>query len=429
MKIPAIRAKIGTWTYYITALSFEQVSIHVEVINDQLHKSQGLRDMIQRSITDNYIKIKEYIQNQPEMFFNSLVLGVYDGMPKWIEVELSFGEEEFFNLGFLDFPGNEKIFPIDGQHRVEGIKAALIEDHSLKDNKIGAIFIGHSKSDEGMEKSRRLFTTLNRYAKPVTMDDIIALDEDDSVAIATRYLLENFSLFKEKRVTKSQNKAISDRDKDSITSIITLYQCNKELLKQFRIKRKTDSPNKERDKKSLEDYLKFRPNEVEVDLYIEYVIRFWQNFTDNLTSINEFNNSDIVNPAESFRNRDNGGNLLFRPVGLLPFVQAVIELKKRLNTDYSDILLKLNYLDFEMDNIPWRNVLWNHNERKMIMGTQVLTKLLIICMYDQNALRASEQQDLRIKLSAQLNIEIDESIRIINDLPLVSNRMIRRRTR
>ena len=301
MKIPAIRAKIGSWTYYITTLSFEQVSVHVERVDDQLHKSEGLRDLIQRSITDNYIKIKEYIQNQPEMFFSSLVLGVYDGMPKWIEVELNFGEEEFFNLGFLDFPGNEKIFPIDGQHRVEGIKAALIDDPNLKDNKIGAIFIGHSKSAEGMEKSRRLFTTLNRYAKPVTMDDIIALDEDDSIAIATRYLLENFSLFKEKRVTKSQNKAIPDRDKDSITSIITLYQCNKELLKQFRIERKTESPNKGRDKKSLVDYLKFRPNEVEVDLYIEYLNRFWRNFTDNISCINIFNNSEIANPSESFR--------------------------------------------------------------------------------------------------------------------------------
>ena len=90
MKIPAIRAKIGTWTYYITALTFEQVSNNVEQINDQLHKSEGLKDLIQRSITGNYLKIKDYIKNQPEMFFNSLVLGVYDGMPKWIEVELHY---------------------------------------------------------------------------------------------------------------------------------------------------------------------------------------------------------------------------------------------------------------------------------------------------------------------------------------------------
>lgn len=419
MKIPAIRANIGNWTYYISTLTFQQVNDNVEKIDDQLHKSEGLRDLIQRSITDNYIKIKDYIQNQPEMFFNSLVLGVYNAMPQWLEVELSFGDEEFFNLGFLEFPSDQKIFPIDGQHRVEGIKAALLENPQLGNNKIGAIFIGHSLTDAGMERSRRLFTTLNRYAKPVTMDDIIALDEDDSVAIATRYLLENFSLFKEKRVTKSKNKAIPDRDKDSITSIITLYQCNKELLKQFRIERKAESPENTRDKKSLADYLKFRPNEEEVDLFINYLNVFWQSFMNNLTSILQFNNSENDNPAEPFRNRDSGGNLLFRPVGLLPFIQAIIELKRRSNSEYSDVLANLNNLDFEMDNTPWRNVLWSHNEQLMIMGTQVLTKLLLMAMYDYNLLRDSEQQNLKIKLSAQLNLESEECEMMLNSLPQV----------
>ena len=65
MKIPAIRAKIGNWVYYISTITFEQVSNHVEEINDQLHKSEGLKDLIQRSITKNYLSIKEYILNQP----------------------------------------------------------------------------------------------------------------------------------------------------------------------------------------------------------------------------------------------------------------------------------------------------------------------------------------------------------------------------
>ena len=159
------------------------------------------------------------------------------------------------------------MFPVDGQHRVEGIKAALIDNPELKSNTIGAIFIGHSTDAEGMQKSRRLFTTLNRYAKPVTMDDIIALDEDDSIAIVTRSLLENFQLFSGKNVTKSKNKAIPDTDKNSITSIITLYQCNRELLKLFRKKRKTEAPNSSRDKKSFADYLKFRPEEEEIRLF------------------------------------------------------------------------------------------------------------------------------------------------------------------
>src|SRR5690606_17289902 len=317
MKIPAIRAKIGNWIYYISTLTFEQVANHVEKIDDQLHKSKGLQDLIQRSITKNFESIKEYILNQDERFFNSLVLAVYDGAPQWIEVELHYGDEEYFNMGFLDFPTEQKIFPVDGQHRVEGIKAALLENPVLATESIGAIFIGHNTEPDGMQRSRRLFTTLNRYAKPVTMDDIIALDEDDSIAIATRHLLENFDLFKDDRVTRSKNKAISETDKTSITSIITLYQCNRELLKIYRQKRKNEAPDSIRDKASLEHYLKFRPKEEEIDLYIQYVVDFWNSFVENIDTIGAYMNIEVEEPTAIFRNRENGGNLLFRPVGLL----------------------------------------------------------------------------------------------------------------
>lgn len=418
MKVPAIRANIGNWVYYITSLTFSQVNEYVEKIDDQLHKSEGLKDLIQRSITKNHLKIKEYILNQPEMFFNSLVLGVYDGMPNWIEVELSLGDDDFYNLGFLEFPGNQKIFPIDGQHRVEGIKAALKDNDNLKDNKIGAIFIGHSKSDGGMEKSRRLFTTLNRYAKPVTMDDIIALDEDDSVAIATRSLLEDFKLFEGRRVTKSKNKAIQERDKDSITSIITLYQCNKELLKLFRQERKQTAPEPQRDKKSLTDYLKFRPNEIEIRLFNDFLVDFWTQFQTNIDVISTYiSTPGDKEPASQFRNRIDGGNLLFRPVGILPFLQAVIEIKKRLGISFEIIITRFNRANFTIEHIPWKNVLWNPTERTMVMGNEVLVKLLLLYIYDRSILTEKELATLTQKYADRTGYEGDEISNVLNDIP------------
>lgn len=417
MKIPAIRAKIGTWTYYQSKLTFEQVNSFVEKIDDQLHKSHGLRDLIQRSITDNYLGIKEYIVNQPEMFFNSLVLGVYDGMPQWIEVEINFSDEEFFDLGFLEFPGNQKIFPIDGQHRVEGIKEAILENEELKGNEIGVIFIGHSKDDAGMEKSRRLFTTLNRYAKPVTMDDIIALDEDDSVAICTRYLLENFDLFSEKKVTKSKSKAIPDRDKDSITSIITLYQCNKELLKLFRRNRKISNPKPERDNKSITSYLKFRPDENEIYLYREFLIQFWTLIKDNIDHINEFIAIEDKNPAVNFRNKETGGSLLFRPVGLLPFIQAIITINIRTNQRLSEIISNFNNLNFQLNEIPWKNVMWNPNEKTMIMGNQLTVKLLLMYVYSADILTDNEQLTLQEKYADNISWQQENLNRVLQDIP------------
>lgn len=419
MKIPAIRAKIGDWTYYVSTLSFEQVNQFVEKIDDQLHKAELLRDLIQRSITKNYISIKEYIINQPEMFFNSLVLGVYDGMPKWIEVELNYNGEEFFNLGFLDFPGDQKIFPIDGQHRVEGIKAAILEDPKIKDNKISVIFVGHSKSEDGMKRSRRLFTTLNRYAKPVTMDDTIALDEDDSIAIVTRNLIESYPLFKEKRITKSPNKAISDKDKTSLTSLITLYQCNRELLKLFRLKLKSEAPNTERDRKSLETYLKFRPKETDIQLFEAFVKNFWDSFSSNIADVTNFLNLKSEAPATEFRNKENGGSLIFRPVGLLPLVQASIEIKKRTGLSFNDIFKEINKINFTLEEIPWKFVLWNPNEKTMIMGTQGLVKMLIMYQYNSSILRASEIRALEQKYADKTSWEGDDSDKVLETIKTI----------
>ena len=233
MKIPALKAKIGDWDYYITSLTFEQVAMYVSRIDEQLHKSESLQDLIQRSITNNYISIKEYILKQPELFFNSLVLAVYDEYPDWREIEFKYEKTETYQMGLLEFPGRHKIFPVDGQHRVEGIKEALKENPELKNQRIAAIFIGHKNDEQGKRKTRRLFTTLNRYAKPVKDDDIIALDEDDCVAITTRMLLEDYDLFTGKRVVYAKQKAIPLNNKEAIMSIITLYQANRELFKFF----------------------------------------------------------------------------------------------------------------------------------------------------------------------------------------------------
>jgi len=405
MKLPAIRAKIGDWNYYITTLTFEQVAQNVSVVDDELHKSESLKEMIQRSITHNYLSIKNYILNQPELFFNSLVLAVYDDYPDWREIEIKYDDFETYQMGILDFSNQHKIFPVDGQHRVEGIKAALEENPALKNQNIGAIFIGHKNDTHGMRKTRRLFSTLNRYAKPVTMDDIIALDEDDAVAIICRDLLEEHSLFTGRRVTKSRNKAIQDSDKDSFTSIITLYECSLELLKLFRSILKNERPNPARDKKSLKEFQKFRPDEEELKEYKLYCFGFWNEFVSNFQPIQDFLNTTTEKPALNFRNSEMGGNLLFRPVGLSPFVKACIEIHKRSALSFSVIFGKFNTINFSINENPWKQVLWSTYNKTMIMGNQQLTTMLLIYLFDKEILEAKEIEGLRVKYADASNFQ------------------------
>lgn len=402
MKIPALKAKIGDWDYYVTTLTFEQVSKFVSKIDDQLHNSESLKDLIQRSITNNYISIKQYIINQPSVFFNSLVLAVYDDYPKWQEIEFKYDGGETYQMGLLDFPDNHKIFPVDGQHRVEGIKAALEENPELKNQQIAALFIGHKNDELGKQRTRRLFTTLNRYAKPVSIDDIIALDEDDSVAITTRYLLEEYDLFTGQRVIYAKQKAIPTNNKDALTSIITLYQANIEIFNVFFEKKFNKKPTKNR----IAEYLKFRPSEEEIEEFKTYCIQYWDAFKENLSFIDEYLKLNS-NASAPFRNNENGGNLLFRPIGLLPFIKASLTIYKREEITFAQIIEKFNNINFNIDSKPWYYVVWNPIEKKMLMNASSLTYLLLIYLYDNELLQANELQKLKEGYASKISYEQD----------------------
>ena len=77
MKIPAIKGKIGDTVYYTANLTFQQVNQLIKKVDQELHTSTSLREEIQRSLSDNYIKIKQYILNDPEHFFNALVFRIF----------------------------------------------------------------------------------------------------------------------------------------------------------------------------------------------------------------------------------------------------------------------------------------------------------------------------------------------------------------
>lgn len=410
MKIPALKAKIGDWDYYVTTLTFEQVSKFVSKIDEHLHKSESLKDLIQRSITNNYLSIKEYIINQPSVFFNSLVLAVYDEYPKWQEIEFKYDDEETYQMGLLDFPGNHKIFPVDGQHRVEGIKASLLNNPDLKDQQIAAIFIGHKNDEIGKQRTRRLFTTLNRYAKPVSLDDIIALDEDDSVAITTRHLLEEYDLFAGKRVIYAKQKAIPTNNKEALTSIITLYQANVELFKVFFEAKYNKKPTKKR----ITDYLKFRPSEEDLDEFKGYCIEYWDAFKDNISFIQDYLTLNS-NAASTFRNSENGGNLLFRPVGLLPFIKASLIIHHREGSSFTRIFEKFDDVNFNIDSKPWHYVVWNPIEKKMLMNSSSLTLLLLIYFYDNELLFPNEIQKLKEGYASKISYEEDID-NVLNEL-------------
>lgn len=407
LNIPAIRGILGDIVYYTSSFTFKQIAERVKKIDQELHTSTSLKDQLQRSLTKNYESITDYILSQKEHFFNALVLAVYDGDPVWNEIEVGFKGEDYYNMGFLRLNGEEKIFPVDGQHRVEGIKDAIKKSPELEDETIAVILIGHHKDKEGMEKTRRIFSTLNRYAKPVSTGDIIALDEDDTVAIVTRNMLESFPLFMNENISdEKKTKAIAEKDTKSFTSLIKLYETNKVVYKYYTSFR--DNTKRIHSSTEIDKFLKFRPKQEDIDDFEKYLTEFWELFINSFEGMKEYVASTEKDAAAKYRNRENGGLLYFRPVALPQLVTAILETCFRSKVTLSDSMSAYSQLEMCISKAPWVKVLWDAESRTMIMKNKTLVRPLLMFMYDRSVLNAKELESLRIRYAKVLEIEPTE---------------------
>lgn len=407
LNIPAIRGILGDIVYYTSSFTFKQIAERVKKIDQELHTSTSLKDQLQRSLTKNYESITDYILSQKEHFFNALVLAVYDGDPVWNEIEVGFKGEDYYNMGFLRLNGEEKIFPVDGQHRVEGIKDAIKKCPELEDETIAVILIGHHKDKEGMEKTRRIFSTLNRYAKPVSTGDIIALDEDDTVAIVTRNMLESFPLFMNENISdEKKTKAIAEKDTKSFTSLIKLYETNRVVYKYYTSFR--DNTKRIHSSTEIDNFLKFRPKQEDIDNFEKYLTEFWELFINSFEGMKEYVVSSEKDAAAKHRNRENGGFLYFRPVALPQLITAILETCFRSKVTLADSMSAYSQLEMCISKAPWVKVLWDAESRTMIMKNKTLVHPLLMYMYDRNILNEKELGSLRIRYAKVLEVEPTE---------------------
>lgn len=401
MKIPVIKGRIGSWVYYVGTMTFDQIaSKQINASVDEIYKATCLSDLLQRHLSDNYDSIKNYLLKESDRFFNAIILAIFDGDPQWLEVEFKGDEKDYTTVGFLEFTGEEKIFPVDGQHRVKGIKEAVAIDENLRFETVPVIFIAHDDSPEGRKKTRKLFSTINRRAKPVGTSENIALDEDDICSIITRDVVQHFPLFHGKNLTTYEGKQIPISNKTAFTSIITLYQCIESIVK-WQLSKQGISGKK------YKDYLLYRKDDSVISNMRNIVFDIMEAFVNNTTAIQTYLNNPDDNRAEAFRN-NTGGCLLFRPIALTEYFNAAIVLFDN-GYNYVEAFTKLNQLPHIISENPWNGLLWDGT--KMVNRVSRTTvKSLLIYMIDKQLLSESDYRKMVEQYAATLNINIDVAV-------------------
>ena len=360
--LPALRARMGDWTYYIASMTLGELVQRVTIAS-AIHQSERLNQLIQRSLSPRANEIADYLLSQPQRLFGTLVVGVYGGEPEWLEVEISEGArpwDESDNrldgtIGLLRLSGSEELFALDGQHRLVGAKDALAVKPTLGIEEVAVIFVGHSNGQGGLERTRRLFSTLNRYAKPVSKRDIIALDEDDAVAIVTRQLVDSHPLFSN-RVALGKTKAVPVADGISFTSIVALYDCVEMVLRR--------NPAWEAGHKRI------RPREGILNDFIQHCVDYWNIVMGEDPILQTYTNQPTdANPAKPFRGR-HGGHLLFRPIGLLAHTWAATSLCANERADTRSVVQRLAAIPAELAEAPWLGLLWDGQNQRMITSPE-----------------------------------------------------------
>lgn len=367
--LPCLRGTMGDWAYYVTLMPLSDVAKRVRPAQE-IHKSDTLCEMIQRSLTNRKSEIAEYLKRQPQHLFNSIIAGIYEGDPQWYEMELP--EHEAHNgailpeslstsLGALRLSGSEKIFALDGQHRVAGIKEALSQKGSLKDEQLSVIFVAHNNSTTGLQRSRRLFATLNRYAKPVSKLEIIALDEDDPIAITTRTLLRDHKLLSlDGVIATPKGKNMPNGNKSAFTTAVALYEG---LLNYMSISRGFTP-------KKLKEFIAQRPE----DKVLNQIAKEAKELID--LTVSEFSDLEKysknikadIEAASSYRN-SSGGHLLFRPVGWLTYTTALGKAASKGTKLKVSISAIAKNVRMEISEYPWEGIIFEKETQRIVAST------------------------------------------------------------
>ncbi len=401
--IPALRGFFGDWAYYSCIMSFQTISELVSFADD-LHKSKKLSEMIQRAIKRRRgNEIAEYLINEKERFFNSLVIAVYGGSPSWHSIGITSSKptikiedisESYLNsFGFLQFTGKERLFAIDGQHRLSGIKKAIVDGNQCKNDEVSVLLVAHNSTQTGLQRTRRLFTTLNKTAVKISKGEIITLDENDVMAIIVRRLVEENPFFMNNRVAYKQTNNIAPKDNYSLTTIGNLYDVLAVIFSTIP------------DGVKIANLKTIRPNDAALDDYYEYASNFFKIMAKYFPNLNSFFNAKDTSKIIEKKRGSFGGDILFRPLGLLAMTEVISKICAKYGLEES--VRKVSILPQDLQAVPYVGVLWSPYKEIIISKGRVLVRDLLFYMLGEK-LSNQKLKTLKERYAKALDMAIDE---------------------
>jgi len=374
---------MGTWDYYIIKMKMKDIVKEVDFAS-RLYDSKTLDEAIQRTLNEGRVKneIVNYLAKRDDRFFSSLVVAALGGNPTFSPVRIT-DDERFAVLkagdvdeafGVLTFNGGQRYYALDGQHRLKSIKT-LIEGGPSDDlpplpagfleEEVSVIMVVREKADDDDEfrrSYRRLFSSLNRYAKATDQDTNIIMDEDDWVAILTRRLLieHDFFLWKGGRATQSPRLKTKGKNLQSgdsfFTTLQVLYAMNQALLM---------TPQRDKQGFHKKPFKFFNPGENLLDEMFDELVIYWDAILAEIPLLRKPPSKMRSHDADKDESGEFSDSVLFWPIGQELFAKVV---RSRLNrflpdcdrptpSQVRDCVRVFSKVNWSLHEPPWRGLL------------------------------------------------------------------------
>ncbi len=454
---PALKAHMGNWTYYIVRMRMREVAQEVK-FGSQVHEDFTLDEAIQRTINESRVKkeLVTYLSRTDDRFFSSLVVAAVGGSPRFFSVEITddpqfalfSGESNFADVfGVLQFSGEQNYYALDGQHRLKAIKTLLDPENNegqalpnFANEEISVLMVlrpAAQSEKDWLSSYRRLFSNLNRYAKPTDADTNIIVDEDDIFAILTRRLIADHQFFKapgrhvESFRVKTKGKPLKEGT-SYFTSLQKLYDLN-EILLTTAVRQNGGwglDPVAERHK-NVRQFKKFRPEEKYIDKLFAELEMYWNALLEVVPNLKELDPAEAKNHQSDGSNGKTADNMLFWPIGqevMVSVARSLLDHNLPHPENFTleqakEALRSLGRIDWRLHQFPWRGLLLirhaDSTKWKMRDETRnpamIVAKNILRWLTGHLSLNPQEEDQLRQEWEDLLILPNEEKQRIATD--------------
>ena len=368
-----MRGKFGSTEFFLMTMKVGELITKVTVPKEM----EGWDDLtpeekFQRDI--NYKRVKEqiapYLSNDTERFIGSFIVTVknHDSMifenfkEAGIRIPAMLGSSLAENIGILTFDGGEVLVPLDGQHRLAALKFAvsgkdeqgkdipnIMGNHELANDSCSVIIIR-----DDIEKSRKIFNKVNRYAKPTSKADNLITGDDDVIAVITREDIVS-QIIGTRIVKMSAGNTISQKAPE-FTTLATVYEISKRFIEM------TVNSGKKLDTQTL-------PPPNVITLYQKELKDFWTGFLKVQPYELSIHNRDET--GDENRRGVREGSLLCKPIVMRAVAEAYLKMtdveEGASRIDLSEFVRRVNTIDWSYENPLW-NIILLQPGNKIITG-------------------------------------------------------------